>query len=188
MNKNLKNITLSSMFLALGLVLPFLTGQIKQIGNMLLPMHIPVFLCSLICSWKYAGVVGIILPLLRSFIFGMPVLYPNAAAMSVELMTYGVVAGFLYSRSRWQCVIALYRSLIAAMLAGRIVWGITEVIFMGISGGSFTFKAFMAGAVLNAIPGIILQLILIPGVMIGLNKTGLVKFRKAEQKEKAVVD
>ncbi len=170
------------MFLAIGLVLPFFIGQIPQIGSMLLPMHIPVFLCGLICGWQYGGAVGAILPLLRSLWFGMPAFYPNALAMAVELLTYGLVAGLLYSRSRWQCVFALYRSLLVAMLAGRIVWGIAEVLLLGFGGSAFTWKAFLAGALLKAIPGILLQLILIPAIMVTLNRTGLVPFRR-ETKE-----
>ena len=95
MKHNIKNMTMAAMFLALGLVLPFFTGQIPQIGSMLLPMHIPVFLCGLICGWQYGGIVGFILPLLRYAIFGMPVLFPNGIAMSFELMTYGLVVGLL---------------------------------------------------------------------------------------------
>ena len=173
-----KNLTLSAMFLALGLVLPLLTGQIPQIGNMLLPMHLPVFLCGLICGWQYGGVIGFITPLLRYVIFGMPVLYPTGLAMSQELMTYGIVAGLLYAISKWQCVVALYRCLIIAMLAGRAVWGVTEVILLGLSGDSFTWQAFFAGAFLNAVPGIILQLILIPAIMLALHRTGLVPFKR----------
>ncbi|MBS6629263.1 MAG: ECF transporter S component [Clostridiales bacterium] len=173
-----KNLTLSAMFLALGLVLPLLTGQIPQIGNMLLPMHLPVFLCGLICGWQYGGVIGFVTPLLRYVIFGMPVLYPTGLAMSLELMTYGIVAGLLYAISKWQCVVALYRCLIIAMLAGRAVWGVTEVILLGLSGDSFTWQAFFAGAFLNAVPGIILQLILIPGIMLALHRTGLVPFKR----------
>ncbi len=180
----IKNLTLSAMFLAIGLVLPFLTGQIQQIGNMLLPMHIPVFLCGLICGWQYGAVVGLVLPLMRSVLFGMPPLFPTAAAMSAELLTYGLVAGLIYSRSRWQCVIALYRALIAAMIAGRIVWGAAEVILLGIGGNAFTWNAFIAGTVLNAVPGIILQLILIPAVMVALNRTGLVKFHRERKSER----
>ena len=166
------------MFLALGLVLPFLTGQMKQIGNMLLPMHISVLLCGLICGWQYGAAVGLVTPLLRSTLFGMPVFYPNAVAMAIELLTYGLVVGFLYSHSRWQCVIALYRCLLAAMIAGRVMWGIAEVILLGIGGNVFTWQAFLAGALLNSIPGIIVQLVLIPAIMVALNRTGLVKFRR----------
>lgn len=180
MRETTKNTTLAAMFLAIGLVLPLLTGQIPQIGNMLLPMHIPVFLCGLICGWQYGAIVGFVLPLIRYAIFGMPVLFPTGIAMSFELMTYGLVAGLLYGISRWQCVISLYRSLIAAMLAGRVVWGIVQVILLGISGNGFTWQMFMAGAFLNAIPGIIVQLILIPVIMVALNRTGLVRFRKRQ--------
>lgn len=170
------NLTLAAMFLAVGLVLPFLTGQIPQIGNMLLPMHIPVFLCGLICGWQYGLGIGLILPILRYVLFGMPVLFPTGIAMAFELSTYGFTAGFLYARSRWKCVIALYKSLIPAMLAGRLVWGIVETVLLGMGKNSFTWKMFLAGAFLNAIPGIVLQLILIPAVMAALNRTGLVRF------------
>ena len=102
MNKSLRNLTLAAMFMALGLVLPFLTGQSPQIGSKLLPMHLPVFLCGLICGWQYGGLVGFLVPLVRSAIFGMPVFFPSATAMAFELMTYGAVAGFLYSISKWQ--------------------------------------------------------------------------------------
>lgn len=178
MRKQTKNLTLSAMFVAIGLVLPMITGNIPQVGNMLLPMHIPVFLCGLICGWQYGLAVGAILPLMRSFLFGMPPLFPVAIAMTFELATYSFVAGFLYNRSKWQCVVALYRSIIIAMLAGRIVWGAAEVVLLGVSGNSFTWQAFMSGAVLNAIPGIVIQLTLIPALMVALNKTGLVKFKR----------
>jgi uncharacterized membrane protein len=84
------------MFLALGIVLPFLTGQIKEIGDTLLPMHIPVMLCGLICGGKYGFAVGLVLPFLRSATVGMPPIYPNAVWMSAELATYGFMIGFLY--------------------------------------------------------------------------------------------
>lgn len=174
----IKKLTLAAMFMAIGMVLPFLTGQIPQIGNMLLPMHIPVLLCGLICGWKYGAVVGFISPLLRSIIFTMPPFYPVAIAMAFELAAYGFIAGFLYKRSRWQCVFALYRCLIAAMIGGRIVWGVAQVVLLGLRSMPFTWQAFIAGAVLNAIPGIVLQLILIPTIMVALNKTGLVPFAK----------
>lgn len=182
-NENVKNLALSAMFIALGLVLPFLTGQIPQIGKMMLPMHIPVFLCGLICGWKYGAIVGMTTPLLRSVAFGMPILYPTAIVMAVELMTYGLVIGFLYGRSRWKCIIALYRCLIIAMISGRLIKAVTEIVLLGIGGDGFTYQAFVAGAFLNAIPGIITQLILIPTVMVALNRTGLVSFGNGMHKK-----
>ena len=178
MKQNIKNMTLAAMFLALGLVLPMLTGQIPQIGNMLLPMHIPVFLCGLICGWQWGGVVGFIVPLLRSAIFGVPIFFPTATAMAFELMTYGLVVGLLYSISKWQCIRALYRCLIIAILAGRAVWGIVQAFQLGLSGSGLTWKIFMTEAFVNAIPGILVQLILIPTIMVALNRTGMVHFHR----------
>lgn len=178
MKNNIKKLVISAMLLALGIVLPFLTGQLQQIGNMLLPMHIPVMLCGLICGWQYGIAIGFITPLMRSFLFGMPHFYPNAVAMALELAAYGFVIGFLYNRARWQCIRSLYRCMIAAMLCGRAVWGIAQVILLGIGENGFTFGAFITGAFLNAIPGIVLQLILIPMIMLALDRTHLVPFRK----------
>jgi len=175
-SNNVKQLALSAMFVAIGLVLPFFTGQIPQIGKMMLPMHIPVLLCGLICDWKYGAVVGFTTPLLRSIVFGMPILYPTAVVMAVELMTYGLVIGFLYGRSRWKCIIALYRCLIIAMISGRIVKALTEIVLLGVGENGFSYQAFIAGAFLNAIPGIVIQLVLIPTIMVLLNRTGLVPF------------
>jgi thiamine transporter ThiT len=175
MKSSTKNLVLAALFLALGLVLPFLTGQIPQIGSRLLPMHIPVLLCGLICGWKYGGAVGFVTPLLRSVIFGMPPFFPTATAMAFELLTYGLVIGIVYGKMPKKNIGTLYAALVAAMLAGRVVWGIVQFIQLGISGTGFTWQAFMAGAFLNAIPGIILQLILIPALMTALDKMKLVK-------------
>ncbi|MDE6133730.1 MAG: ECF transporter S component [Oscillospiraceae bacterium] len=174
--KHVINLTLAAMFLAIGLLLPFLTGQIRQIGNMLLPMHIPVILCGLICGWQYGLGVGFVLPLLRYAMFSMPILFPTGVAMAFELAAYGFAVGFLYSHSRWKCVFALYRSMIIAMLFGRGVWGIVQTLLLGIGENRFTLNMFLAGAFFNAIPGIILQLVLIPAIIIALNRTGLVRF------------
>lgn len=188
-NEPIKKLTLTAMFLAIGLMLPFLTGQIQQIGNMLLPMHIPVFLCALICGWRYGMPMAFVLPMMRSMLFGMPPLYPTAISMAFELATYALVAGILYEKSRRQCTGALYRSMLAAMVAGRIVWGIAQVILLGLKGSAFTFETFLAGAFLNAIPGILLQLMLVPAVMVALNKTKLVPFRKpADTKAQKAVE
>lgn len=179
-----KKLVLAAMLLAVGIILPFFTGQIPQIGNMLLPMHLPVLVCGLLCGWQYGGIVGFILPLLRYVLFGMPPM-PNGIAMAFELASYGAILGFLYNRSRWKCIVSLYRSLIIAMIGGRIVWGVVRVAMLGMTGNAFSWKMFMAGAFLNAIPGIILQLIFIPALMLVLNKTGVVHFHKhANAKEK----
>ncbi|MDE7035136.1 MAG: ECF transporter S component [Eubacteriales bacterium] len=178
LNKSTQNLALSAMFIAIGIVLPFFTGQLQQIGNMLLPMHLPVLLCGLICGWQYGAAVGFILPPLRYVMFAAPPIFPIGAAMAVELAAYGLIAGFLYNRSRWQCIISLYRSLIAAMIGGRLVWGIARVLMTGVSGEAFTWQMFLSGALLTAIPGIMIQLVFIPAVMVALDRTGMVHFRR----------
>ena len=182
----LRTLVTAAMLLALGLVLPFLTGQIPQIGKMLCPMHLPVLLCGLLCGWKYGLAVGLILPPLRYVLFFAPPLFPTGTAMAFELAAYGFQAGFLYARSRWQCVVALYRCLIAAMLGGRVVWAVVQVILSGVSGQAFTWQMFLSGAFLTAIPGIILQLVFIPAVMVALDRTGLVLFRRSGETAPAV--
>ena len=175
-----KKLTISAMLFALGLVLPFLTGQIPQIGSMLLPMHIPVFLCGLICGGKYGAMVGLLVPVVRSFLFEMPPMYPTATAMAFELATYGAVAGFVYFRAGYFCLKSLYKAMLMAMVAGRVIWAAAMLVLMGVNGGVFTVEMFMAGAFLNAIPGIAVQLVLIPGIMVALGKTKLISFGMGE--------
>ena len=175
-----KKLTIAAMMFALGLVLPFFTGQIPQVGSMLLPMHLPVFLCGLICGGRYGALVGMMLPLVRSMLFGMPPMYPTAAAMAFELATYGAVSGAVYFGAGYFCMKSLYKSMLIAMIAGRAVWAAAMMVLMGISGGAFTLEMFMAGAFMNAIPGILLQLVLIPGIMVALGKTKLIHFGEAE--------
>ena len=135
------------MFLAIGIILPFFTGQIPQVGSMLLPMHIPVFLCGLICGWKYGMAVGLILPIMRSMLFMMPPMFPTAIAMAFELAAYGLISGFLYANARWHCIKSLCRCMAAAMIGGRIVWGIAMLLLIGAGTDGFTAKAFVLGAV-----------------------------------------
>lgn len=169
-----KKLTLSALFIALGIVLPFFTGQIQQIGNMLLPMHLPVILCGFVCGGPYGLIIGILIPLLRSLLFGMPPLMPTAVAMAVELATYGMVTGLLYSKLKNRRF-GIYFTLIPAMIAGRITWGIASYILYSLLGNAFSWQLFAAGAFINAIPGIIVQLILIPILIYALNKTHLLE-------------
>lgn len=170
-------LVLAALFLALALVLPFFTGQIPQIGGMLLPMHLPAFLCGLICGWQYGLAVGFAAPLLRLALFSMPPLL-TATAMAFELAAYGGIAGVLYGRARRQGVLTLYRCLIAAMAGGRLVWAAVRTAMTGVAGEPFTWQIFLAEGLLNAVPGIALQLVLIPAVMAALDRSGLVRFRR----------
>ena len=165
----IQKLAIAALCLALCMVLPFLTGQIPEIGSMLCPMHIPVLLCGFLCGPAWAVVVGATAPLLRFILFGMPPLFPTGVAMCVELATYGAVSGILYQLLPKKPV-NIYVSLIVAMLAGRIVWGIVQVVLMGLQGSSFTWTAFIASAFTQAIPGIILHIVLIPLIVLALQK------------------
>ena len=161
MNHKVNKLVYASLFLALALALPFLTGQIPQIGAMLTPMHFPVLLCGYLCGWQWGLVVGFAAPLLRSVLFGMPVMYPMAVCMALELATYAAVSGILYlSLPRKRCF--LYVSLAVAMISGRLVWGLTRFFCAGLDTDAFGLSAFWAGAVGMSIPGILLQLVIVP--------------------------
>lgn len=165
---------LAAIFMAIGMVLPFLTAQLPSIGNMLLPMHIPVLLCGFICGAPYGCIVGLIVPLLRSATMGMPPMFPTGIAMAFELAIYGFVTGFMYKRMR-HGIVAIYVSLLSAMMIGRVAWGVVRLVLAGVSGSTFTAAAFLAGAFTTAIPGIILQLILIPIIIAALERAGFLK-------------
>ena len=171
-----KKMIFAAFFLALSYVMPFLTGQIPEIGSKLCPMHIPVLLCGFICGWPWGLAVGFVAPLSRSLTLGMPPLFPVAVCMAFELAAYGAVAGLLHKllpRKK----LNIYISLLTAMLAGRLIWGAAMFVCMGIKGGGFTFAAFLAGAVTNAVPGIIVQIVLIPVLVMVLDNLKSLKLK-----------
>ena len=174
--EKLLKMILAALFLALAYVMPFLTGQIPEIGAMLCPLHIPVLLCGFICGWSWGLTVGFIAPLFRSLTLGMPPLFPTAICMALELAAYGLIVGLMHKMLPKKAPF-IYCSLITAMIVGRIVWGMAMLVCMGIKGGAFTFSAFIAGAFLNAIPGIIIQIVLVPIVVVVLQKTKTLQFK-----------
>ena len=177
MNKNrLKYLIYTAIFLALGFILPMLIGQIPTIGKALLPMHIPIFLCGMICGWQYGALLGFILPLLRSLIFSVPIMYPTAIAVAFEMATYGLVVGLIFGLSKKKFIISIYVSMLIAMCLGRIVRCVAEIVLLNLKGNAFVWKTFATSVILSSIPGIILQLILIPIVIITLKKTKVLNF------------
>lgn len=168
--KRTNKMVLSAVFLALGLTLPFLTMQIKEIGNTFLPMHLPVLLCGIFCGGGYGAAIGFLVPLLRSALFSMPPMYPTAICMAFELCTYGLVIGLMYGKREQKSIGWLYASLVIAMVLGRIVWGVVSALARGLGDTPFTMKMFLGGAFLDAIPGIIIQLVLIPVLVQAVQK------------------
>jgi len=169
----IRNLSYAAICLALCIILPFLTGQIPQVGNMLSPMHIPVLLAGYLCGPWWAMAVGFIAPLLRFLLFGMPYILPTGLAMCFELLTYGLVSGLLY-RALPKKVGYVYLSLVVSMLAGRIVWGIASLVIYGVMGNPFTWAIFFAGAFVNAVPGIIVHIVIIPILVLALRRARII--------------
>lgn len=167
---------LSALFLALAYVMPFLTGQVPEIGSMLCPLHIPVILCGFVCGWPWGLTVGFIAPLFRSLTLGMPPLFPTAVCMAFELAAYGAVAGLMH-RILPRKKAYIYCSLLTSMIIGRLVWGVAMYVALGINGSSFTLAAFVAGAFTNAVPGIIVQIVLIPILVMIIDNQKIIKKR-----------
>ena len=165
--KNLLRLTVAGLCVALGLVLPFITGNIPQVGKALCPMHIPVFLCGFLAGPLWGAVVGIVTPLMRSLLFNMPVLYPSAVSMAFELCAYGAAAGILY-RLLPKKPVYLYVSLLGSMLLGRAVMGIANTALYAVKGNAYTLQLFLAGAFINALPGIVLHIVLIPPLVLAV--------------------
>lgn len=161
---------LSALFLSLGIVLPLFTSQIKEIGDTLLPMHIPVLLCGLLCGAQWGFAVGLILPFIRSLIFSMPPIFPNACWMSAELAAYGLVIGLMYRFVKFKGLSRVYISLITAMLTGRAVWAAAKSLLLLGSAKAFSWSAFIMGGFVDSALGIVLQLVLIPIIMVILKR------------------
>ena len=174
-NKLLK-LSLAALFLALAYILPFMTGQIPEFGAMLCPLHIPVLLCGFICGWYWGLAVGFVAPLFRSLTLGMPPLFPSAIAMAFELAAYGAVVGIM-RKALPKKTPYIYCSLLTAMIVGRLVWGAAMIVCMGINGNTLTISAFIAGAFTNAIPGIILQIVLIPVIVMILDNKKILNLK-----------
>ncbi len=168
--KKSRQLTITAMLLAIGFVLPFLTGQIPNVGRMLLPLHLPVLIGGMICGPFWGLALGAILPILRSVIFGMPPMMPTALCMAFELAAYGFFAG-LFREKLPKTAPMLFVSLTGSMLLGRIVWGLASIVFYGFTEKAFTWQLFMAGAFINALPGILLQFVVIPPIVLAIENT-----------------
>ena len=170
--KTVKNMVLAAACLALCMVLPSLTGHIPEIGSALSPMHIPVLLAGFLCGPWWAMAVGAVAPLLSFALFGRPPIFPTGVAMCFELAAYGLVSGALYARLPKKTA-NIYVSLVTAMLLGRVVWGVVRAVLSGVSGSAFTWAAFLSGAFVGAVPGIVVHILLIPVIVMALRKAKL---------------
>ena len=162
-------LVISAMLLAIGFVLPFLTGQIPEVGSMLLPLHLPALICGFVCGWPWGLAVGFVLPILRSLLFGMPPMIPTALCMAFEMAAYGAAAGILFKKCN------VYVSLIGAMVIGRMAWGVVSwLVYALLMTQPFSLAAFWVGGFANAWPGMALQIVVVPLIVLALQKARLI--------------
>lgn len=171
-DKSLNRLVVTAVLLALGMVLPFLTGQIPTVGQLISPLHIPVFICALTCGWGWAGALGVVLPLLRSVVFGMPPLVAVGIPMAAEMAVYGVVTGLMYRlvRGKMPKVAGMLVAMMIAMVAGRLVGGGVKALVMGLQGAGYSWAAFVAAYFTGTVVGAVIHLILCPIVALALEK------------------
>ncbi len=164
---------LAAMFIAIGWILPLLSGQNQELGNMLCLMHIPVLVAGFILGPEYGIMVGAVTPLTRFLIFGRPPIYPTGVCMAFELAAYGFLSGFIYKllvKKGANDLLSIYIALVGAMLGGRLIWGVSRALCGVISQSTFTWKMFITAGFVTAVPGILIQLFLIPAIVMVLNK------------------
>lgn len=168
---------ITAVCMALCVVLPLALHAIPNAGKLFSPMHIPVLLCGLVCGWQYGLVCGLVGPVLSSLLTGMPPMgTPTLYGMIIELAVYGLAAGLMMRLIHTKSQTAdLYISLVTAMLAGRIIGGLSKALFF--SAGSYTFSAWAAAYFTGSLPGIIIHLILVPVLYLALCKAHLVPAR-----------
>jgi len=168
-------ICLSAVCMALAFVLPFVTGAIPEIGGMLCPMHIPAFLLGIIAGPYFGTVLAFLAPILRSLMLGSPTLFPRAFTMAFELMAYALVFAIFYKLLPKKTPY-LYVSLIASMLVGRAVGGIVKLILFksGVM-GAYSFTLFISGYFTETVPGVIIQILTVPPIVIALKKAKILK-------------
>ena len=175
--KHLFKMVISALLLAIGLYLPFLLGQVEVLGQTVSPLHIPALLCGLTCGWGWGTVLGAVLPLLRTLIFGMPPM-PTALPMAFELAAYGAVSGLLYPLfvrlfRKDSHVPAMLCAMILSMIAGRIIGGAAKACVMGFQGNAYTLEAFVTAYFVSTSVGAVIHLIVVPAVTAALEKAKL---------------
>ena len=172
---NIKKSIITAVCIALCYVIPLMFHGIQNAGNIFCPMHIPVFICGLICGWQYGLLCGIAGPALSSALSSMP---PVAIlpSMMVELAAYGTAAGLMMKLVRTKSTYAdLYISLIVAIVCGRVLAGLAKALIF--ARGSYSMSAWIAGSVVTSWPGTVIQLVFIPTIVFALMKSHLIPER-----------
>lgn len=167
-----KNLIITAACIAIGIVLPQVFHAVPNAGSVLLPMHIPVLLCGLTCTWPYGLACGILTPVLSSVITGMP---PAAylPAMVVELAIYGLLSAvFMFLLKKQTFTLRVYTALVLSMVCGRIAYGIVNALIF--RAGSYSMQLWLTASFVTALPGIIIQLVVIPVILLALQRAKVI--------------
>lgn len=170
-NKVVREMVLSGLFMALGLILPMAFHAFGG-GSTFLPMHIPVLIGGFVLSLPFAMMVGVTTPILSSLLTGMPPAFPILPYMVFELATYGAVSSLLYRKYRLNIYLTLFGSMIAGRIVAAIIVWILAAFFMAKLPGPMIF---ITGAIAGGVPGIIIQILFIPGIVLALQKSNFIK-------------
>lgn len=158
MQNKIKDLVAAGLLVAAGILMPMAFHTYKLGGPVFLPMHIPVLLGGFMLSKNLAALVGLLTPFLNFVITSMPS-PPFVFAMMAELATYGLVSSILFHERKW----GIYPALFGAMLSGRLASIVANwLIITGILGMPFNFAKVMTSLFITGLPGIIIQVILIP--------------------------
>lgn len=170
-----KKAVITAACIALCVVLPMAFHAIPNSGSIYCPMHIPVLLCGLICGWSFGLLCGLAGPVLSSLLTQMPP-FAYLPGMMIELAAYGLITGIMMQVVRTKHLYAdLYISLIIAMLGGRIIAGIAKALIF--AGGSYSVAAWTTAYFITAWPGLVIQLVLVPAIVIALERARLIPVR-----------
>lgn len=173
---NNKNLILTGLCIALGLIIPYITGHAAGIpGNVLLPMYLPVVLCGHLCGWRYGLLCGILTPALSSVLTGMPPLWPMLPIVMADLAVNGLISGLLYRKLK----LPVFVSLPAAMLAGRCAYGLMFVTLTAASSAPLKAPGAIT-AIITGLPGAALQLIIIPVILAAAGRSKTQVYEKPE--------
>lgn len=163
---SLRRLITAAACVALGLLLPVIFHSVQGFGRIFLPMHLPILLCGMLCGPMLGLCAGVITPLLSSLLTGMPPIFPTGLSMCLELAAYAVIAALLVKKN-------VHVALVGAMLGGRVVSALAQLVLLGLSGQAFALQGFLTAAFVTALPGIAIQLALVPLLVAAVRKAGL---------------
>ncbi|MBQ6787584.1 MAG: ECF transporter S component [Lachnospiraceae bacterium] len=162
---------ITAICMAFCVVLPLALHLIPDGGTLFSPMHLPVLLCGLVCGWQYGLLCGLLGPLLSSLITGMPGM-GYLPTMIIELALYGFISGLLIKLLHTSRKMTnVYLSLVTAMLIGRIITGFVRAFLF--APGSLSIQIWATSYFVSCLPGIIIQLILLPILYHALERANL---------------